>query len=200
MKPTVTVKGGDKLLAKIDQLIERVRKPAGVLVGVPASAGASDEGTPLAVIAAANEFGADIEHPGGTPYGYMSKEDAEAGRVRFLPKGQGFMVLGETDPHTIQIPERSFLRVPLRAAAKDISRAFRKGIPSVLRGQLKADDLLGGIGSMAVGVVQEAISSGIGPANAPSTIAKKGSSKPLIDSGHMRQSVTYVIQGADDVA
>ena len=39
--------------------------------------------------------------------------------------------------------------------------------------------------------VQQAITVLSSPANAPSTIAKKGSSNPLIDTGHMRQSVSH---------
>ena len=32
------------------------------------------------------------------------------------------------------------------------------------------------------------------PANSQATINAKGSSNPLIDSGHMRQSVTYIVK------
>ena len=34
------------------------------------------------------------------------------------------------------------------------------------------------------------------PANAPSTIQGKGSSNPLIDTGRMRQSIDYEVEGA----
>ena len=41
--------------------------------------------------------------------------------------------------------------------------------------------------------MQEAISAGIDPPNAESTIKAKGSSTPLVDDGTLRQSITYVI-------
>ena len=43
------------------------------------------------------------------------------------------------------------------------------------------------------GLVQETIKEGEFSPNAPSTIKKKGSDKPLIDTGHMRQSVMTVV-------
>lgn len=45
-----------------------------------------------------------------------------------------------------------------------------------------------------MGLVQEKIESGSYEPNAPSTIRKKKSDKPLIDTGRMRQSVKYVIR------
>ena len=47
---------------------------------------------------------------------------------------------------------------------------------------------------VGVGLVQEKIESGSYEPNAPSTIRKKKSDKPLIDTGRMRQSVKYVIR------
>jgi hypothetical protein len=48
---------------------------------------------------------------------------------------------------------------------------------------------------MAVGDIQHEITVLRHPPNAPATIRAKGSSKPLIDTGEMRQSVTYQIRG-----
>jgi len=43
-------------------------------------------------------------------------------------------------------------------------------------------------------LVQQTITEGDFEPNAPSTIRKKRSDKPLIDTGRMRQSVNYVIK------
>jgi len=48
---------------------------------------------------------------------------------------------------------------------------------------------------MAQGIVQEYMTNLKSPANAPSTIKRKGSANPLIDTGQQRQSVTYSIGG-----
>ena len=57
-----------------------------------------------------------------------------------------------------------------------------------------AETVLKRVGALGVRLVQEKIVSGSFKPNAPSTIRKKGSDKPLIDTGRMRQSVKYVCQ------
>ena len=154
-----------------------------VLVGVPKGAGTYEDGTLIAVVAAANEFGATIQHPGGTPYGYKTEADAEAGRVRFLRKGEGVLQLGLTSPHKIVIPERPAIRTGAKAAMPEIKQL---SIISI-------DQLANQMGELAVGTIQETISNGVSPPNAPSTIKKKKSSTPLIDKGHYRQSIRHVV-------
>ncbi|CUR48490.1 hypothetical protein [Alloalcanivorax xenomutans] len=197
MRPTLRLQGGNKLAQRLRQIRERVERHRGVLVGLPAGSGTEEDGTPLVVIGATHEFGGKIDHPGGTAYGYRTEQDAEDGKVRFLAQGQGYMVLGETPPHEIDIPERSFLRVPLRSKQKEIAKAFRHLLPKVIDGQISELTMLHQIGAYGASVCQEAISAGIDPANAQSTIDRKGSSTPLVDDGTMRQSITYVIEGAD---
>jgi len=55
------------------------------------------------------------------------------------------------------------------------------------------EQALNKVGVVAVGKVQKYMTDLRTPPNAASTIKKKGSSNPLIDSGAMRQSVTYKI-------
>lgn len=56
-----------------------------------------------------------------------------------------------------------------------------------------AQEILTALGVMQKGLVQEKIVDGDFEPNAPSTIKKKGSDKPLIDTGHMRRSVNFAI-------
>jgi phage gpG-like protein len=93
-----------------------------------------------------------------------------------------------------RIPERSFLRVPLRQNAEGFKKAFQAMIPKVVDGEMTMHQVMSQLGARAVAVSQEAISDGIEPANAESTIARKGSSKPLIDTGALRQSITFVVE------
>ena len=90
-----------------------------------------------------------------------------------------------------RIPERSFLRVPLRQKEPEIRQTFKMLMPQVVDRQITVMQMFDQIGARAAGFSQEAIAAGIAPANAPSTIAKKGSATPLIDSGNMRQSITW---------
>lgn len=57
-----------------------------------------------------------------------------------------------------------------------------------------AQGCLQALGTYAKGLTQEKIESGSFVPNAPSTIRKKKSDKPLIDSGRLRQSVNFVIK------
>ena len=92
------------------------------------------------------------------------------------------------------IPERSFLRVPLRQNAEDFKSVWRAQISKVVEGELSMHQVMSQLGARAVAVSQEAISEGIAPGNAESTVKRKGSSKPLIDTGQLRQSITFIVE------
>jgi phage gpG-like protein len=49
-------------------------------------------------------------------------------------------------------------------------------------------------GLRVVGDIQQKIADGIPPPNSPVTIARKGSSKPLVDSGQLRQSLSFEVR------
>ena len=92
------------------------------------------------------------------------------------------------------IPERSFLRVPLRSAQDELASVFKKLMQQVQSGDLTFDQALNQLGAKGASISQEAISAGIDPANAPATVAAKGSSRPLVDTGALRQSITWVVR------
>lgn len=92
------------------------------------------------------------------------------------------------------IPERSFLRVPLRQNAEDFKAVWRAQIHKVVEGELSMHQVMSQLGGRAVAVSQDAIADGIAPANAESTIKRKGSSKPLEDTRRLVQSITYIVE------
>lgn len=188
MKLNAEVRGGNKLAKKIQQRLERLTTKRRVLIGIPEGAGKYEDGTPLAVIGAVHEFGAEINHPGGT--GYM----ATGGKATFTSKDFMGPVSGFTAAHKITIPERSFLRVPLRQNQDNISKAFRALTGKVARGEITLIQMLDQIGARAAGYCIEAIENGIAPPNADSTIKAKGSSTPLVDQGRMKGSITHVVE------
>lgn len=149
------------------------------------------QGSDLVVQGAANEFGATINHPGGTPYGYSTERKAEQGKVRFMEKGSGFMVLGETGPHKIIIPERSFLRSAIAENKRKINEFVGEMFGLFIDGKASLDKSLKRIGLLAVAMVKTKIRQGSFKPNAPATIRRKRSSRPLIDKGRMRQSITH---------
>ena len=91
------------------------------------------------------------------------------------------------------VPERSFLRAPLAKNQDVYAEAIVEGvIQLVTKGEPLARSL-GLVGEAAASDCREAIRAGIDPPNAPATIARKGSSKPLVDTGRLRQSITYQV-------
>ncbi len=193
MKASVQVINADKAKRSVSELGKRLAGNDKVLVGVQKGAGDSDEGTPLAVIAAANHFGATINHPGGTAYGYKTKRDAENGKLKFLKSGEGFMELGKTGPHTINIPARRFLDIAVQNNDKKYSKIAANLIPQVLEGKMDMDEVLDKIGNTAAADVQSYMRKLREPPNAPSTVRQKKSNNPLIDKGTLRQSIRHEI-------
>lgn len=162
-----------------------------VTVGIHEEAGQheSDDIT-NASLGAIHEFGADIDHPGGTSYGYASEADANAGRVTFLKTGAGFMELGRTGPHQIKIPARPWL-VP---GVESGSEEYVEIIEDALSSGKTLSQALEQVGVVAAFKVQEYMTQLNSPPNSPGTINRKGSSNPLIDSGALRQSVTSKVE------
>jgi len=93
------------------------------------------------------------------------------------------------------IPERSYLRTGTRKAQKKITKTNRFALAKrVLDGSLKSVKALEIIGQIAEAEVKQQIVNISQPANAPSTLkAKAPKSSPLIETGHLRQSIRYVV-------
>ena len=94
---------------------------------------------------------------------------------------------------TEHIPARPFLRKSVDENANKINSFMKAKVRDLTQG-VTGEQVLKEIGIFQKDLIQEKITSGGFAPNADSTIAKKGSSKPLIDTGRMRQSVNYVIQ------
>lgn len=94
---------------------------------------------------------------------------------------------------TDHIPERPFLRNSVDNNKSKIN-SFLKNTKKDLVSGKPAEQVLKEIGIFQKDLIQQEIGHGSFEPNAESTIKKKGSSKPLIDTGRMRQSVNYVVQ------
>lgn len=100
------------------------------------------------------------------------------------------------------IPPRPFLRQTFDENLSAYDAVLRFGVgeaidAAVAGGNLKKGlrSVLISIASGCVGHVQENMATpGKWVPNAPSTIAKKGSSQPTIDSGRLRQSIDYELR------
>lgn len=92
------------------------------------------------------------------------------------------------------IPERSFMRGTYANGKEEIASVQRRAAKGVASGQFTIQTGLTIIGQKFQAMVRKRISSSIPPPNAPSTIAKKGSSTTLIDTGQLRQAINYEVK------
>lgn len=92
------------------------------------------------------------------------------------------------------VPERSFLRAWIDENTAVNTELLRRAAVMALKGGKTLPQALELLGMKFAGGIQSRIAQGISPANAPATIAKKGSSTPLIETGQLRQAITHLVR------
>ncbi len=102
---------------------------------------------------------------------------------------------------TVDIPERPFMRIAFDGHQGDIADFIEARVADVLDRKLTANQAASQVGIFFASLVQRTITEAAGWAapNAPETIEQKGSSSPLIDTGQMRQSVTWVVKRGEEM-
>ena len=91
----------------------------------------------------------------------------------------------------VGVPERPFFRPALKAALAPLRRILKAKVnPTV---NVVTFQTAGLMGEQLRTEIQQGISDVRMPPNAPSTIKAKKSSKPLVDTGLMKASVTYKV-------
>lgn len=91
------------------------------------------------------------------------------------------------------IPARPFLFNAIRRNRRKYLDAMKTSGAKILRGETTLEAVLNKLGVLAQGDVQAEIDNTVTPPNSPTTIAMKGSSHPLIDTGEMKRSVTWKV-------
>ena len=99
---------------------------------------------------------------------------------------------GSRDGH---IPERSFIRSTCDAKKKDHIKLIGKLHSKLLAGHLSTKQALSIIGEVVAKDMVQTINQGIEPGLAAATIKRKGSSKPLIDTGRLKGCITHEVRG-----
>ncbi len=94
------------------------------------------------------------------------------------------------------IPQRSFLRAWFDENQAKTKEATKRMAQSVLKGKRTRAQAIELLAQSFVGQIQRRIAQGIAPPNSPITIALKGSSTPIIETGQVRSAITYAIDGA----
>lgn len=118
--------------------------------------------------------------------GYFGDKKTEDGEYTVV----GIAAVHEygTKPGTVPpIPERSFLRSTTDAKENEWRKSINSKIDKVVAGKTDMVTGLAAFGELAAGDVREKITTGPFKELKESTKAKKGSTRPLIDTGTMRR-------------
>lgn len=95
---------------------------------------------------------------------------------------------------SVHIPPRPFLDIGGLRAVEDTKKLRENLFRKVRDGLIDMDKAADIIGARAAAVMKNTIRDFDDPPNAPSTIAKKKSANPLVDTGLMMQSVTWDVR------
>jgi hypothetical protein len=93
------------------------------------------------------------------------------------------------------IPARSFLRETFQGSGgrEALVNFLAKLAKGVISERVEVEKALDMLGAWAVAAIKNRIKAHIDPPNAPATIAAKGSSTPLVDTGQLINSITWEV-------
>jgi len=106
------------------------------------------------------------------------------------PDGTSVIMVGavhEFGSPTRGIPQRSFLRTTVNEKRRSYKKLFKSLSKKIVDGTITKEEALGTLGLQLQGDVQGKISDGISPA------LKSREGTPLIDTGHLRQSIIFKV-------
>jgi len=110
--------------------------------------------------------------------------------------GPTVLQIAEWNEFGLGVPQRSFVRAWFDEQKGDVHLTLRDQLRGATRRGDALQTSLNRVALFAQGRMQKRIADGIEPENAPSTIARKGSSKPLIDKGILRAAITAKAKAA----
>ncbi len=169
------VKGGETLSQKLADIVEKLRSASFVDVGFLPGATYPD-GTPVAMVAALNEYGHVMMPPGSLSLSQRARK-----QLRKDQEGKGRVV-----------PPRPFFREMI----SEESPHWGADIAALLKADdYKSSAALDKMGAVVKGELVQKIQTFEGAPLAPSTISRKGFSKALIDTAQMQNSVDYAVDG-----
>jgi len=94
---------------------------------------------------------------------------------------------------TSKIPQRPFMRTAVSRYGKSWGEKSSKAVQSVIKG-MPISQVTELVGMQMKSDISSTLTNGPWTPNSVVTIAKKGSSRPLIDTGELRASITYKVE------
>jgi len=187
---------GKKMQAAIDKMAGNLGNATSVEIGWnrEATYGADKGGLHVAQVAAINEYGGTIKIPEHQVrvYRQVDKSGEFARFGKFVKRSASNFETTHTVPeHTVTVPARPFFRGMIAEEkpylSSDMGHALREA-------DFNMRNALGLIGEEMTGKLQQAIIEFDTPANAPSTVARKGFDDPLVESGVMLRTANYTVK------
>ena len=123
----------------------------------------------------------------------LQKTDIKVGLIGGKADGHVIEYAGYNEFGTSRIPSRPFMRQTFEENESRMSAAIGAAYASI-QGGASVYPEVNKIGLLYKGLIQRMIGSNMPPGLKPKTIARKGSSKSLIDTGRMRQSIDFEVK------
>ena len=114
--------------------------------------------------------------------------------VPYYEDGSSILEVAVANNYGLGVPKRAFMELAAQNLRKWFPEYMKKQMPKVQAGKLDMDKVLEKAGEMGAGLVREAITDGDWKPNSEETKRRKGSDKPLIDTGAMRQHATWQVR------
>jgi hypothetical protein len=135
-----------------------------------------------------------IKKPGTVDVGVIDAGEHEDSEVTVAQIATWNEFGTETEEGLVHVPERSFMRSTIREKKKDIIALQKRLLVQIRMGKFTVDQALGILGEFAADKIRRKIVDLKIPPNAAQTIAKKGSSNPLIGiTTQLKNSITYEV-------
>lgn len=192
----------------IEEITERIEqlKRSNVDVGVLAPAGST-----MLKIANAHEYGATIT-PKNSEYltiplsrKYKDKSARSISGLFVIKSKNGNLFLVKKKGRDklefcyilkkkVEIPERSFIRSFVDERLNEVEQFLEELMARLVNLEVDLNNFLDLLGEYCSGKVKEHMTDISDPSNSALTVALKGSSNPLIDTGHLRDSITHEVR------
>lgn len=135
---------------------------------------------------------------GGGEQSWLASIHEYGCRIKVTDKMRNYLAatglhLKATTTH-ITIPERAFLRNGYDESKDEVIAKAENLLGQVIGGKMSADQLFEIIGLLMKSRIQDYARDLDSPPNHPYTVAHKGSSNPLIDSGDMIGAISYKVE------
>lgn len=147
---------------------KRRLKSSRVVIGLPRDSAPYPDGTSVIQVGVDHEFG------------------SETARTYTSPRGNTITVSG--------VPERSFMRSTAKDKRKEWTELVKKNISMIIKKEGDVKSVLSRIGLVAASDVKKKIVEINDPPNSPQVVEDKGSSNPLIDTGHLVGQITHEVR------